>query len=228
MIESSSLILSRKQAREIDQEAIEKFGVPSIALMENAGRGIADYLISQKPKGPIVICCGKGNNAGDGFVIARHLDNHQIPVQILLFAKADELTDDAKINYDILVRSDIEIKRFEKDIAEAVIASILGPAEYTIDALFGTGLQGIIRSPFDKIIPLINVYAKYIIAVDIPSGLDCDSGRPLGCAIKAKHTLTLMGMKKGFVCPEAKQYIGKVTVLDIGIPRKLFNIFSQK
>lgn len=90
------LTLTRKQAQELDQLAAEEYGISSLFLMENAGRSIAEYLLSQNTQGKITICCGKGNNAGDGFVVARHLNNHQIPVQVLLFAKPEDLSKDAK------------------------------------------------------------------------------------------------------------------------------------
>src|SRR5271155_5836037 len=103
----SSSYLTRAQVRDIDRRAIEEFGVPGVVLMENAGRGAAEILLSLGAGGPVAICCGKGNNGGDGFVIARHLDNHGLAVRVLLFARPDELTGDAEINFDIVRRSDL-------------------------------------------------------------------------------------------------------------------------
>src|SRR2546423_2021671 len=97
--------LSRKQVRTLDRRAIEEFGVPGVVLMENAGRGAAEYLLSLGARGPVAICCGKGNNGGDGFVIARHLDLHRVPIRLHLFGQPDELRGDAAINYAILERS---------------------------------------------------------------------------------------------------------------------------
>jgi NAD(P)H-hydrate epimerase len=210
-------ILSRTESRDLDRRASEEFGMPGIALMENAGRGAADYLISLNVKNPVVICCGKGNNAGDGFVIARHLDNHSIPVKVLLFSAAEELRGDAEVNYNIIAKSKLNIidcrhKNFENELKNA---------EWIVDALFGTGLVGEVKSPFDNIIKIINESNKKILAVDIPSGLDCDTGRPLGIAIKAYATVTFATLKKGFTDPEAKKYLGTVQVVDIGIPKIL-------
>src|SRR6266566_4877690 len=101
--------LTRAQVRELDRRAIEEYGVPGIVLMENAGRGAAELLLALGARGPVVICCGKGNNGGDGFVIARHLDNHGIPVRILLFAPPEDLSGDAAINYRIVERSRLPI-----------------------------------------------------------------------------------------------------------------------
>src|SRR5690242_16775651 len=99
------MILTREQCRELDRRAMEEFGVPGIVLMENAGRGMAELLLRLDSTDPIVICCGKGNNGGDGFVIARHLDNAGIAVRVLLFAYPTQLRGDAAINHRILVAS---------------------------------------------------------------------------------------------------------------------------
>src|SRR6516165_575957 len=98
------MFLTREQARELDRRATEEFGVPSIVLMENAGRGMAELLLKLGVGGPVVLCCGKGNNGGDGFVITRHLDNAAVPVRVLLFARPEALTGDAAINYRVLAR----------------------------------------------------------------------------------------------------------------------------
>src|SRR5215472_571114 len=97
--------LSRDEVRELDRRAIEEYGVPGVVLMENAGRGTAELLRSLGVRGPVVICCGKGNNGGDGFVMARHLDNAGVAVRLLLFADPDRLTGDAAVNYRILARA---------------------------------------------------------------------------------------------------------------------------
>lgn len=211
--------LSREESRELDRRAIEDFGIPGIVLMENAGRGVVDYLFSLGIKGPVVICCGKGNNAGDGFVIARHLDSRNIPVRVLIFSN-EEFRGDAKINYDILVKSLIPI--IHCDSIEK-LSHELTNAEWIIDALFGTGLVGPVKPPYDQVIETMNAatHAK-MLAVDIPSGLDCDTGSPLGATIKAQYTLTFVALKKGFANPESQRYLGEVQIVDIGIPRVLF------
>jgi len=209
-------MLTRAQVREIDRRAIEEFGVPGVVFMENAGRGAAEILLSLGVKGPVVICCGKGNNGGDGFVIARHLDNHGIPVQVLLFAKPEELTGDAAINCHIIERSKLPI-HVQPNLSE--MPALLSSAEWIVDALFGTGLRGNVREPFGNIIGAINASGKSVLAVDIPSGLDCDTGLPLGPTIKAAHTATFVAQKVGFANPAAKEYLGRVHVVDIGAPR---------
>src|SRR5437867_7075836 len=135
------MYLSREEVRELDRRAIEEFGVPGVVLMENAGRGAAEVLVGLRCRGPVVICCGKGNNGGDGFVIARHLDNMEIPVRVLLFAKADELSGDAAINYQIIAKAGLPIESAAaKDWSAERIHQGLAAADWIVDALFGTGL----------------------------------------------------------------------------------------
>lgn len=213
------LFLSRDQSREIDRIAIEEYGMPGVILMENAGRGAVDYLFSLNVRGPVIICCGKGNNAGDGFVMARHLDNHSIPTSVILCSKPEELKGDAAINYHILSKAGVRIEIYNNvdDLQKT-----LHTAEWIVDALFGTGLEGIVKQPYADIIQTINSSTAKILAVDIPSGLDCDSGEPLGIAIKAHHTVTFGSLKKGFAAIKAHSYLGQVKVVDIGVPRKIW------
>ncbi len=196
---------------------MEKYGIPGIVLMENAGRGIVDYILKLKRTGKVVICCGGGNNGGDGFVVARHLSNNNIPVQILLFTDPDTLNGDAKTNFDIVTKSEIPIKILTHEKLNT-LQSDLSEADWIVDALFGTGLRGQIKPPYDTIISAINNAAKNVLSIDIPSGLDCDTGEPLGMAVFAKHTLMMVGLKKGFLNSRAKQYLGEIHVVDIGAP----------
>lgn len=208
-------MLTRTESRAIDGRAIEEYGVPGVVLMENAGRGAAGLLVALGIHGRVVVCCGKGNNGGDGFVIARHLDNRGVPVRVLLFARPEELTGDAAVNYHIIERAGLPIVNGP---ALDVRAELAG-AEWVVDALFGTGLSGPVRAPFDAIITAINDSGARVLAVDIPSGLDCDTGRPLGPTVRACHTATFVDLKKGFVEAWAREWLGKVHVIDIGAPR---------
>lgn len=217
-------ILSRNEVRELDRQAIEDFGMPGIILMENAGRCVVDYMLARHAQGKIVICCGKGNNAGDGFVVARHLDNLGLTIHVLVFANPENYSGDAKINYELAHKSLIPMTVVNSENVNEATKAILANADWIIDALFGTGLKGNIQSPYNSIIQTINQMNTTVLAIDIPSGLDCDSGEPLGCAIKATHTVTFVGMKQGFICPAAKQYVGHVHVVDIGIPKILTNL----
>jgi NAD(P)H-hydrate epimerase len=210
--------LSREQIRIVESRAIEHYGVPEIVLMENAGRGTAELLLALKVKGPVGICCGRGNNGGDGLVIARHLDNRGVPVLILQVGEPQ--TPAAKTNFQIASRSGLPVSLFElsSPLGER-LASLLDEAEWIVDALFGTGLRGRLKPPFDEIVTAINQSQRRVLAVDIPSGLDCDLGIPEGSCVRADHTATFIAVKKGFDAPQATDWLGKVHVIEIGAPR---------
>ncbi len=238
-------MLSRAQVREVDRRAIEEYGMSGLVLMENAGRGVADKLcewmsaapdnsirrdpthrLDGEPKGyptlPLtVICCGKGNNGGDGFVVARHLDLREQPVKVLLFADPVELTGDAGANYHILERSGVPIEVLVSTSDLARLDGELEAAGWIVDALLGTGATGEPRFPYDLAIERINGSGKPICAVDLPSGLDCDTGAAAARTIRATHTCTFVAAKPGFLVPGADRFTGEVHVLDIGAPRNL-------
>ncbi len=214
------MFLTREQSRALDRKVIDEIGVPGVVLMENAGRGTAELLLRLGARGPVVVCCGKGNNGGDGFVIARWLDNAGVAVRVLLFARPEELTGDAAVMHRILARSGPPVEA-RLDVDEAALRDELASAEWVVDALFGSGLQGPVRPPFDRIIEAINASGARVLAVDIPSGLDADTGEPLGPTIRATHTATIAAAKKGFARPEAAAWLGKVHVIDMGAPRRV-------
>jgi NAD(P)H-hydrate epimerase len=217
------MILTREQARELDRRAMQEFGVPGVVLMENAGRGMAELLRSLGIDGLVVICCGKGNNGGDGFVIARHLDNAGVRVRVLLFGDPAQLSGDAAVNSRILVASGIALEVFTDPAIDAErLRRELAQADWIVDALFGSGLRGAIQPPFERIIAILNAAGKRVFAVDIPSGLDCDTGVPLGIAVRAHHTATVAAMKKGFLEPAATAWLGQVHLIDMGAPRAVF------
>jgi NAD(P)H-hydrate epimerase len=216
------MFLTREQVRAIDRRAIEEFGVPGVVLMENAGRGAAEVLRSLGISGRVVICCGKGNNGGDGFVIARHLDNAQVPIRVLLFCRAEDLAGDAAVNYQILAKSRLPMATYSSQPLDAkALRDELAGTDWVVDALFGTGLAGPVRAPFDQVIATINAAPARVLAVDIPSGMDCDTGQPLGAAVRAHHTVTFVAPKTGFAQPAAQPWLGQVHVVDIGAPRQL-------
>ncbi|WP_339730338.1 NAD(P)H-hydrate epimerase [uncultured Gimesia sp.] len=220
--------LSRAEVRSVDQRTIEEFGLPGIALMENAGQGVFELLLFLKVTGPVKICAGKGNNGGDGFVIARHLDNAGIPVQIFLLADPQQLTGDAAINYHVASRMGIPIQA-DPDLSDPhAFRTFLKNADWIVDAFLGTGVQGTIRAPFTTAIQIINEAAGNKLAVDLPSGLDCDTGLPLGDCIIAEQTATFVAEKKGFSAPESKQFTGTVHVVDIGAPRQIITELLEK
>lgn len=214
--------LTRQQVRSIDRRAIDEFGMSGLVLMENAGRGCGEVLLRLGVHGRVVIACGKGNNAGDGFVIARHLDRRKIPVQIVLFADPAELAGDALANYNIASLAGIPIRvcQHGKDV-EPLLAGM----EWIIDALLGTGASGPPRPPLDEAIRLFNAAAGKKLAIDLPSGLDCDSGIPAEPTFRADHTCTFVAPKAGFANPAAAEFLGQIHVVDIGVPRRLLEEF---
>jgi NAD(P)H-hydrate epimerase len=213
--------LSREEVREVDRRAIEEYGVAGIVLMENAGRGAAELLLTREIRGPVVICCGKGNNGGDGFVIARHLDLAGIEVRLLLFAEPDSLQGDAAENYRIVVRSGLPCEIICDVVEPVCLDGLLREADWIVDALLGTGVQGAVRTPFDAAINAINRANRQVLAVDLPSGLDCDAGLPLGPCVRATLTATFVSHKLGFQSASASEFVGKVHVVGIGAPRRL-------
>lgn len=208
--------LSREQVREVDRRAIEEFGVPGVVLMENAGRGAAELLVALGVSGSVAICCYKGNNGGDGFVIARHLDLLGVAIRVHLFCEPDELAGDAAINHRIVERAGLPLVA---PSSVSLLADDLRRAEWVVDALFGTGLRGPILPPLADVVEAINASGLKVLAVDIPSGLDCDQGIPLGPTVRASHTATFIAEKTGFAVAAAREWLGLVHVLGIGAPR---------
>ncbi|HHT9105782.1 MAG TPA: NAD(P)H-hydrate epimerase [Candidatus Wujingus californicus] len=218
--------LTREEMRELDRKAIEEYKIPGIILMENAGRNVAEevlHMIDNPQKVKVAILCGKGNNGGDGFVVARHLHNHSISLNIFLVAKiSDILKDgDAGTNLQILLNMKIPVKEIFDIQGVNSILKELNDYNILVDALFGTGLSGEVREPFKTLIGGVNNLNKPIVSVDIPSGLDCNTGKILGAAIKATKTVTFAASKKGFYSEDGPHYTGEVLVTDIGIPKHL-------
>ncbi len=217
--------LTRKEVRDVDRRAIDEFGMSGLQLMENAARGAAELLLKQNRSGSILIVTGKGNNAGDGFVMARHLENYGCDVKLLLLANSDELAGDALFNYKIIEKCGIPILQSDESNLQELLMSELSNAQWIVDAMLGTGITGDVREPYQSAIKLINASRKKIFAVDLPSGLDCDTGEPLGICIKADITATFVAMKTGFNHPIAKSHLGKVQVIDIGVPQALIRSY---
>jgi NAD(P)H-hydrate epimerase len=210
-------VLTRAQVRAVDRVAIDEFGITGAVLMENAGRNAAELLQSLRIAGRVVICCGKGNNAGDGFVIARHLENAGVDVRVLLSMPPAALAGDAATNFQVLVQAGTSFAPPLEDWTRELAA-----ADWIVDALLGTGTEGTVREPFASRVAAINAAERNVLAIDIPSGLDCDTGQPLGCCVRAGNTATYVARKPGFDAPGAGHWTGKVHVLDIGVPKALF------
>jgi NAD(P)H-hydrate epimerase len=218
--------LKRDEIREIDRKAIEEYGIPGLILMENAGRNVVEEILKMlidPLKAEVAIFCGKGNNGGDGFVIARHLYNRGVNISVYLTTKVSGVLadSDAGTNLKILLNMNINIKELQnlQDIEE--IGKELQGCDIIVDAIFGTGLSGEVREPVNSLIRKINETNIPVISVDIPSGLNCDEGIALGTAIKATKTVTFVSPKAGFFKGNGGKFIGELIVTDISVPKEL-------
>ncbi|HZW29998.1 MAG TPA: NAD(P)H-hydrate epimerase [Isosphaeraceae bacterium] len=252
--------LSREEVRRLDVQAAQELGLPSLLLMENAGRGAAGWLAElagalspevhgrpfslpasmpgpDLPRGPapprVLILCGPGNNGGDGGVVARHLDAWGFPVRVIWFARGDQLRGDAAVQWNILAKSGVAQSAWFDDhpgaaIDPAALLPLLADADWLVDGLLGTGLSRPVEGPLRTVIEAVNQSGKPIFALDLPSGLDADTGQPLGVAVRANATATFAAAKLGFNAPGAADYTGEVAIIDIGLPRRLLEPYSCK
>ena len=219
--------MTRAEVREFDRHAMEDLGVPGVVLMENAGRQAADQaerMLGQAGGARALVVAGRGNNGGDGFVVARHLTVRGHDARVLLLADPAQLAGDAATNFRLLGPLGITATRLPDDPAglRAAIAGAADRADLLVDALLGTGLSGEVREPFRSGVEAVNAGAAArgtpVLAIDIPSGLDADRGVPLGVAVRATATVTFAAAKTGFTAPGAQAYTGRVVVADIGVP----------
>jgi len=217
-------VATAEQMQELDRKAIEGYKIPGIVLMENAGRGAAEVISSAFPdiqNRKIAIVAGKGNNGGDGFVIARHLLNRGVSVKFYLLTDPKALRGDAEINHHIFSRMKGEVISVPSSKDYQKVKRDLEKFDLLIDAIFGTGLDAEVRGYYREVIDHLNTLQKPIVAVDIPSGLDANTGKPLGTAIRASLTVTFGLPKVGHLISPGPDYVGTLKVIDIGIPRKL-------
>jgi len=216
-------VVSAHTMQQLDHRAINNYGIAGSKLMENAGQACAERIVRDfglPGNNYALILAGKGNNGGDGYVIARHLLNAGVPTRVVLCGDPAKVQGDARINLDVLERLGHRVECVNP-LSEGAVASIRGfggDASLIVDALFGTGLRGQLRPEYLAVVEAINALGRPILAVDIPSGLDCDTGRPLGAAIRAAYTVTFVAVKKGFLAsPEAESYVGELHVASIGV-----------
>jgi len=225
--------LSRAEVRALDARAADELGLPTLILMENAGRGAAERLVSLAGAGRprVVIVCGPGNNGGDGGVVARHLDAWGFPVRVVWFARRDQIKGDAETQRGIVDRSEIPQEVWFEARAEAPspadLDALFADADWLVDGLLGTGLTRPVEGMFREVVAAMNRSGRPILALDLPSGLDADSGLPLGLAVVARATATFAARKIGFDAPGAASYTGEVFVVDIGLPAKLLRGFRR-
>lgn len=210
--------LTSEQARALDRRAIDVLGVPGVVLMENAGRNMAHLLASLGVAGPVVVCCGKGNNGGDGYVIARHLAVLGLDARAVALADPAGLAGDAALAFGALKGCGLSL---EVSPDEGRLRELLASADWVVDALLGSGLTGPVRPEMAAVIGSINASGKRVLAVDVPSGLDADTGRPRGAAVRAAHTAAVVGPRVGFATEQGRAHVGRVHVVDFGVPARL-------
>lgn len=214
--------------REIDRLAIDEFKVPSLTLMENAGRKVAEAVELHAGKGgPILVVCGKGNNGGDGLVAARHLSMAGFPVEVALTDAPEAFSKDAGVNWERIKGTGIKYFLIEGDAGFLRFRAAIHDARYIIDAIFGTGLASEVKGKYQKIIEMLNAGSRPVISVDIPSGLSADTGGVLGAAVRARLTITFGLPKAGHVLPPGPDYVRELRVVDIGFPSMLIDSFKS-
>lgn len=224
------IALTRTQVREVDRIAIRELGIPGLVLMENAGRAAADLILSKSSDDArVAIVCGGGNNGGDGFVIARLLAEANRRVTIFMACDPARLSGDAATNYHIASRMALDFVPFDSPERIQAAQNRLQQSDVIVDALLGTGFTGRVRPPIDSAIHAINAAANAkIVAVDLPSGLDCNTGLPSSPTVRAHDTITFIAIKQGLNQDVSREFAGQVHVADIGTPPELTHRVRQQ
>ncbi|MCX6565604.1 MAG: NAD(P)H-hydrate dehydratase [Candidatus Aminicenantes bacterium] len=214
-------ILTAGQMREIDRRTIEEFGIPGAVLMENAGIGVVEAIRARHDhleKEGIVIVCGRGNNGGDGFVVARHLHNLGLRPKVFLLAGKNEIKGDAALNLGIAGKLGLEIVEVKAAADRSRLKKELRAATIIVDAIFGTGLSQPAEGLAAAVIGDINAAPGKKVAVDLPSGLSSDTFNIIGPAVRADLTVALGAPKIAHLFPPSEEWVGKLVVSDISIP----------
>ena len=220
-------IASARQMAELDRVSTEQYGIPSLLLMENAGRSCAErilrYLedkVGAPEEASVAIVCGRGNNGGDGMVIARNLHNRGVYVEVFLLAEEEDLSRDARVQNGILKKMDVEVRVIRDQDGVEDLRSFLEEVHLCVDAILGTGLSSPLAGIIREVVEVVNLSLAPVYAVDIPSGIDATTGRILGEAIRADFTGTFGLLKLGHVLLPGSIHCGETEIYDIGIPSK--------
>ena len=212
-------VLTRDEVRSLDSAAVRLLGIPGLVLMENAARGLADRLQHLAADHRVIVVCGSGNNGGDGLSLARQRAARGLLCQVLLVDQGKSLTPDAQSNLDALLNSGVDVSlNCRVDVSQRKFIK-LTPQDWIVDCLLGTGLRGAAREPFPAWIRAINASPASVLAADLPSGLDCDTGLAEGDCVRATVTVTFAARKAGFLNPDSAKWTGEVVVEQIGVPQ---------
>ena len=217
----TDFLLTAAQAKALDKKALKIFGISTLVLMENAGRLIAEEVLTvcKNKQVKVSIFCGTGNNGGDGFCAARHLLAQGIKAKVYLAGKVSAVENEARVNLEIWLKLKQKVIQVRPANLGLIGNSIKKPG-LIVDALLGVGARGELKAIYQEIIDLINTSGAYVLAVDIPSGLDASTGNLLGRPVKADKTVTFMAKKRGMVLRDGSKCCGKVVVSKIGLPLK--------
>jgi NAD(P)H-hydrate epimerase len=214
-------VVSSEQMREVDRRSIEDIGIPGVVLMENAGLQVVEkirkFFNGELPQ-HVLIVCGRGNNGGDGFVVARHLTNKGVDVTVILLGESGMLRGDAQTNWKICVESGVNIIELTGDQVYTQLFDYMVDSDVIVDAIFGTGLSSAAKGIYEEVINIIDESEIPVISVDIPSGLSSDTGALIGSAIQADMTVTFGLPKVGTILYPGAGYCGDLEIVDIGIP----------
>lgn len=219
-------VAGQKEMRQMDQYTIEKIGLPGIVLMENAGSQVVEEIIANSPSQipRILVLAGGGNNGGDGFVIARRLIDLDMNTLLCLLVKPEKLKGDAKVHFDVYVKRGLPIFFLHENPITMLQKEING-ADIIIDAILGTGMKGPVKEPIGQVISLVNEYKenKLIVSVDIPSGVNSETGKVSSVAVMATKTITFVFPKRGFFLNEGPKYVGDWKAVNISVPPEIVN-----
>jgi len=214
-------VLNAAQMREADRRTIDEIGIPSLVLMENAGRQVVaaiEAVHSDLSDRNVAVLCGRGNNGGDGFVVARTLVQRGVDVSVFVIGQVSEVRGDARINLEILGRLGLTVVEISDSEAWELHFSEISESTLIVDAIFGTGLNAPLSGLMETVVADVNGSGIPIVAIDLPSGLSADSHKPIGVSIEAGMTVTLAAPKLSLVLPPAENRVGDVVIADIGIP----------
>src|SRR2546422_1586164 len=217
-------VLNAAQMREADRRTIEDIGIPSLVLMENAGRQVVaamEAMYGDLLERQVAVLCGRGNNGGDGFVVARTLMQRAVDVSVFLIGRVADVRGDARTNLEILGRLGLTVVEIADSQAWELHFSEIGDCTLIVDAIFGTGLNAPLSGLMETVVADVNAAAIPVVAIDLPSGLSADSYEPIGDSIEATMTVTLAAPKLPLVLPPGETRAGDIVIADIGIPSEV-------
>lgn len=213
--------LTAKQVRALDRYTIEKIGIPELVLMENAGMGIFRYIQQRIPdyrRKYFLVLAGAGNNGGDALVLARHLKTQNIKLEVILVGNKKKASQSVRTQLQILKKLRVKVQEYKPKLLE----QYLKESDICIDGILGTGFKGDLRESIQNIIYKINQSKAQVLSIDVPSGINANNGQPSPIAVDANWTLTLGAYKKGLFTQSSREYIGKLQLVDIGLPLKIW------